>query len=522
MKRRLAALTAFVVATAGGVVAAGEVRAVTSAPGGTAGRTQVSLPATGLAAVPVCPGPQTLVAPAGGEAVAPDGPVVVGAVVEGSDASPAARATLAGKALVAQGEVYGFRTLPLTSAGLVPLRASRAGAAPPLSAVQLGLARTGDLRGLSALTCSTAATQIWLVGGGTQVGRRGQLLLANPAATPAEVDVTVHGPHGAVESPPGTGVVVPAGGQVALRIDALAPELDAVAVHVRARSGRVAASLHDSYDRGVTPSGVDDVTAAAPAAARQVIPGISVASAPGSALPSSANAPGAVAVRVVNPGTGELVARVSLLGDGGAVVLPDAVLTIGPGEVRDLPVTDVPTGVYTAVVEADAPVVAGAVVGRVLPGGEVAGTSAAVGRTVPPSEFAWASSVEPLVGTTLVALPELDEGDHVAVVSALLSVAAPDGPGSVRVDELAADGTTLRTTTVLATADSGARQQLSGKAAALRLRPVVGSGPLSAALVLIVSDPSGPMIAVLPVRPGPTGSGARPHVVSDVRVGLRA
>jgi hypothetical protein len=240
------------------------------------------------------------------------------------------------------------------------------------------------------------------------------------------------------------------------------------------------------------------------------------------ALPSSATAPGAVAVRVVNPGTDELVARVSLLGDAGVVALPHAVLTVGPGEVRDLPVTEVPTGVYTAVVEADAPMVAGAVVGRVLAGGEVAGTPAAVGRTVPPSEFAWASSVEPLAGTTLVALPELDEGDRPAAVSALLSVAAPDGTGSLQVEELAADGTTVRTTTVLATAASGARLQLTGKAAALRLRSVAGSGPLSAALVLVVPDPSGSMIAVLPVRSGPTGAGARPHVVSDVRVGLRA
>lgn len=522
MKRRLAALTAVVVTAAGGAAVSQELRPGSSGAGGVVSRTQVSLPATGLAAVPVCPGPQTLVVPAGGQAVAPTGPVTVGAVVEGSSGSPAARATLGGKALVAKDGPIGFLTLPLTSAGPVPLQASRAASAPPMSAVQLSLARSGDLRGFTALTCTTAATQTWLVGGGTQVGRRGQLLLANPAATPAEVDVTVHGPDGVIEAPSGTGVVVPAQGQVALRVDALAPEQDAVAVHVQARSGRVTASLHDSYVRGLTPGGVDDVTPSAPASARQVVPGISVAVAAGQTLPTSASLPGAVAVRVVNPGTSEVVARVRLLGDAGEVVLPEAVLSIGAGAVRDLPITGVPAGVYAAVVEADSPVVAGAIVGRTAAGGQIAGTPAAVGATVPPSEFGWASSVEPLVGTTLVALPGLDEDGRPAKPTAVLSVAAPGAAGSVEVTELDATGATIRTGTVLATSASGAQRPVSDQAVALRLRPGAGSGPLSAALVLTVADPAGPMIAVLPVRPGPTGSGARPHVVADVRVGLRA
>jgi hypothetical protein len=481
----------------------------------------VSLPATGLAAVPVCPGPQTLVVPAGGQPVAPGGPVVVGAVVEGSDGSPAARATLDGRALRSGDGSYGLLSLPRTVAGAVPLQASRSAAAPPMSAVQVGLARSGDLRGLSALTCTTASTQTWLVGGGTQVGRRGQLVLANPAASPAEADVVVHGPKGVVETTQGAGVVVPAKGQIALRLDALAPDQNGVAVHVRARSGRVSASLHDSWVRGVTATGVDDVTAAAPPAARQVIPGVSIAPAPGAKLPWEATDPGAVAVRVVNPGTSEVVARVSLLGQDGLVVLPNGVLTVGPGQVRDVPIREARAGLYTAVVEADAPVVAGAVVGRTVPGGQVAGTDAAVGQTVPPSEFGWAASVEPLAGSTVVAIPQLTENGVRTPVGAVLSVAAPAVAGSVEVVELDAGGRELATGTLVVGEASGAERALSSSVAAVRLRPLPGGGPLSAALVLSVPDAGGPMDAVLPVRPGPTGAGARPHVVSDVRVGLR-
>jgi hypothetical protein len=107
-------------------------------------------------------------------------------------------------------------------------------------------------------------------------------------------------------------------------------------------------------------------------------------------------------------------------------------------------------------------------------------------------------------------------------MSAVLSVAAAGATGSVEVEEIDAGGSTLRATTVRVTAASGARQTISGTAAAVRLRPVAGSGPLSAALVLTLPDAAGPMVAVLPVRPGPTGAGARPRVVPDVRVGLRA
>jgi hypothetical protein len=529
VKRRLTALVVVTTVAAGGMVVAQQLGPVTAGSANQAGANQaganriaVELPATGLAAVPVCPGPQTLLAPAGGEPVAPGGPVSVGAAVEGAKTSPASRATLAGRPLAVRDSTVGILTLPRTVAGPVPLQAFRSAEAPPMSAVQLGLARRGDQRGLSALTCAIATTRSWLVGGGTQLGRRGLLVLSNPAATPSEVDVTVHGPHGPVQAPAGTGVVVPAQGQVALRVDALAPGLEAVAVLVRARRGRVSATLHDEYVRGLTPSGVDDVTVAAPPATRQVVPGVAVAPAAGVAQPSSASGPGAVAVRVVNPGKADVVVRVTLLGAAGKAIPSQGVVTLGAGEVRDVPLTDIPPGVYTAVVEGDLPVVAGAVVGRTVPGGQLVGSRAVVARRVPPAEFGWAASVEPLAGTTLVALPRLAENGRRVGVRAVLSVAAVGRAGSVKVVELDAAGRTLVTGTLAASAGSGSERALSTQAAAIRLQVVPGSGSLVAALVLTVQDEAGPMVSVLPVRSGPTRSGARPQVIADARVGLRA
>lgn len=547
MRGRLAGLAAVAMAATGGVLT---MQSLWPAPGASAsvagGRvTQVSLPAVGVAAVPVCPGPQSLVAPDGGTAVEPGGPVVVGAIVESVEGRRPA--TLSGVALTGGEGGFALRTAPRTSAGLVTLQAPSSSTVPVMSAVQVSLRRSGDLRGLTALACPTTATRTWLVGGGTQAGRRGQLVLANPAGAPAEADVTVYGPRGPVSAPAGTGIVIPAGGVLALRIDALAPDLDAVAVLVQARGGRISATLQDSYVRGLTPSGVDDITAAAPAARRQVVPGISVAVPAGTGLPEASGAPGGVAVRVVNPGSVDVVARVRLLGEAGPVEVGGGVLTLAAGEVRDVVVTRVPEGIYSAVVEADAPVVAGAVVGRAPSAGAAAGAAspprastlgaaaaarsvgpaavtagrAATDATGRPSDFGWAASVEALSGATLVALPAVTENAARATIGGVLTVAAPDGAGSFELVQLDGEGHRIETATVLLVpAGTSSRYTVSPKAAAVRLRPLDGSSTLMAAVVLQAPDPSGPMIAVLPVRPGPAGQGDRPYVVSDVRAGL--
>ncbi|HEY6798861.1 MAG TPA: DUF5719 family protein [Kineosporiaceae bacterium] len=521
MTGRVVLLTAVVAVAGGGTFAA--VRYPAPAPPATAAH-RITLPTTGVAAVPTCPGPETLVAPPGGQVVPPGGPVAVAGLSQGGPALLADRPVVLGPTGV------GVLNLPRTAAGTIALRAADPPAAAPtgpsggevpgLSLVQLGLNRSGDLRGLTALVCSTPSTRVWLVGGGTQPGRRGRLLIANPAATPATVDVTVHGPQGVVSAPGGSGVVVPAKGQVALLIDALVPALDAIAVEVRARTGRVVAVLHDAWVRGVIPGGVDDVTAAASAGRTQYVPGVTVAA--GAPLPGRPGDPGAVAVRVVNPGTGAAVARVRLIGPAGSLALDHAVVTIGPGAVADVPVTGVPSGAYVAVVESDTPVLAGAVVGRRAVGSGAEAAAGAGAGAVLPAEFGWAPSVEPLTTPAVVALPSLQQDGRRVVVGATLTVAAPGSEADIGVDELDERGGVLRTTTLAVPAGASAVRPLLWAAVGLRVRPLGGPGePVVAALLLQAADPVGPLISVLPVRPGATGAGARPEILADPRVGLR-
>ncbi|MDQ1289083.1 MAG: hypothetical protein QG622_2649 [Actinomycetota bacterium] len=471
--------------------------------------TRVSLPAAGLTAVPVCPGPQSLVVPDGGRALDPSGPVVVGAVVEPVASGPPA--SLDGTVLRDGGDGFTLAALPRTSAGLVTVKIPPSSVAPAMSAVQLALARSGDARGLTALACPGTATRSWLVGGGTRTGRRGRLVLANPAAGPAEASIVVHGPGGAVGASGGTTVAIPPHGVRAVRIDALAPGLDSVAVLVLARRGRVSATLQDSDVRGLTPAGADDIGPSAPPARRQIVPGLTV-TAPSGAVPKGPAVPRATsaeaAVRVVNPGAEEAVVKITLLGASGPVTMPGAVLTLPPGAVSDVPVSGVAAGSYAAVVEADTEVVAGAVVTERADGG---GRSPDVG---------WAASVQALGGPAVLALPSPTENGRPVPVTTVLSVVAPDGAGSLEIVQLEATGKRLSTTTLPVPARSSVICALAPTAAAVRLRPVEGSAALMAAAVLHVADTAGPMVSVVPVRPGHAATSERPHVVSDVRTGL--
>jgi Family of unknown function (DUF5719) len=216
------------------------------------------------------------------------------------------------------------------------------------------------------------------------------------------------------------------------------------------------------------------------------------------------------------------VARLHLLGPGGPVIPAQSVVTVPAGSVVDVPVTDAPAGDYTAVVEADVPVLAGAVVGRTTPGGPLAGTPAGLGKTVPPSEFGWATSVEPLAGAALIALPAVGESGGPASVGTRLAIGAPGAAAAVQVTEFDDKGAAARTEPLAVAAGSTSVVTLGSGTAGVRITSAAGStSPVVAALLLQVQDAAGPMLSVLPVRPGPAGAGARPAVVADTRVGLR-
>jgi hypothetical protein len=297
-------------------------------------------------------------------------------------------------------------------------------------------------------------------------------------------------------------VVVGAGAAVPVLIDALAPDLPRVAVRVSARSGQVRASLHDSLLRGLVPGGADDVAPAAAPARTQLIPGISLTNGFSKTADEVAE-PGSTALRIAVPGPEEAVVRVRLLNSSGAVDVPDtAVVTVPAGTVRDVPIAEVASGTYAAVLDADVPIVAGAVVGR-------AGTPGASGAA--PADFGWAAAAEPIAGPGYLALP--------VGARCTLSLVAARGAGSLQVREVDADGGLGDLQQVTVPDGTSATVQVSPNAVGLQLDGVTGAG-VAGALVATVEDPKGTLISVLPVAPGRSGSDDARLAVQDPRLGL--
>jgi hypothetical protein len=342
-------------------------------------------------------------------------------------------------------------------------------------------------------------------------------------SSPAVVDLTVHGPGGRVSAPGGEGVVVPASGQVAVFVDAIAPGVTPLAVHVHTRSGRVTATLYDSVLRGLVAGGDDDVPVAAPPAKTQVVPGLAIQ---GAEKPSGPDGPGATAVRVVVPGTDEGIVRVSLLGPTGVTELGShGVITVRGGAAADIPISGVSDGVYAPVVHSDVPVVAAAVIGRASEGSETAGTAADPSGTAPPAEFGWSAATLPLTAPAVAALPASGapsgaqpSGAGSPGLGSTLTLAAPGAAGTVLVQTLDASGSpgSARTLSVPA---GGTLTVSQTNAAGVLIRPT--GHRARAALVISAADARGRMVSVIPMSATPSGPGVLPIAVEDQRLGLR-
>jgi len=240
---------------------------------------------------------------------------------------------------------------------------------------------TETLRGFAAAACGEAVADAWLVAGATNLGRSGLVLLSNPTAVAATVDVRVVGEAGAVEAPSALGIIVPAGSQRVLSLAGLAPNLVSPVVHVTSTGGAIAATLEQSTIVGLAPAGMELTGTTAAPATTQVIPGLVVPQSGGvEAVEDHADGDDFPIVRLFAPGNAPVDVSIGVVpegGSGGSTIEA----TLDPGRTLDVPLGVLDAGSYTVRVEADAPVVAAA---RASVGGTEGLTDAAA-----PSDFAW-------------------------------------------------------------------------------------------------------------------------------------
>ena len=160
-----------------------------------------------------------------------------------------------------------FRPVPMTLKPSAVVRKSTAAGAASVTAAGPGaggvvasqgwLTPGGLSRGLTDLTCLPPATDWWFVGPDGRIGYTDLLYLVNPADTPANVALGVWGSRGPLNPPNTSGIIVPAHSALRRAVSDLAPDVQAVALHVHANSGTVAASVLDLETSGNTPAGSD-------------------------------------------------------------------------------------------------------------------------------------------------------------------------------------------------------------------------------------------------------------------------
>jgi hypothetical protein len=384
----------------------------------------------------------------------------------------------------------------LATAGQGPLVArGTAGSAPGMAAGMLTRSTADAVRGLAGTVCAVPATDFWFVGSGAVVGQRGRVYLTNPEAAPAVVDVTLYGPDGPIDAPAGRGVPVDAGKQVVRLLDALAPGITRFAVHVHARSGRIAAAVRDQQVDGLTPRGADWLPPAAAPARRQVLPGVAAGA-------------GERLLQVVAPGDSDAIVKVRLMTESGSFAPSGLdVLEVPAGSVAQVDLAPA-TGAAAAAVslDSDVPVTAGVV-------------SRATGSTGQLTDVAYTAAALPLLPATPGVVTDARSGT--GVTSSLL-LTAPGAEATVRLAPL--PPATGSTSEVRVPAGSQVVVDLATVSTAadfaLTVTPLSGSGPVLAARSVAEAEAAGPMLTTEPVEPG-RYTVVVPRVVADLSAGLR-
>lgn len=329
-----------------------------------------------------------------------------GVVTQGGDAAVVADQQLVSTAgtdagvLAADG---GATTAAFTAAPVDGVRAA-------LAAAGSASADSENLRGYAASACRPPLMDSWLVAGATTTGSSDLILLANPGAVAATVQLTVFGAAGPQSTPGGTDRVVPAGSQLAVPLAGLVSNEESPVVRVTATGAPVTATLQSGIVRVLDAGGVDQTGAVAAASERQVIPGVSVTVDPAAASPGPATI-----LRLLAPGA-DTTAEVEVRGGDGSPSAAPATVQLRAGVPAELELGSLPVGNHTIVVTADAPVVAGA----------WATTGFAAG-----ADFAWYAAAPEIVLPTPFAVPA-GEGATLTVVNtgaqdAAVSLTASDG-----------------------------------------------------------------------------------------------
>lgn len=238
-----------------------------------------------------------------------------------------------------------------------------------------------DLAGFTASACRPPQMESWLVGGETETGTTGILLVANPGDVDATVQITVYGAAGAVTPPGGAAVPIPARTQVALPLAGLAGGEQSPVLRVTATGAPVRASLQSTLIRTLDPGGIDNQSAVRPAT-MQVIPGLRI-------VGGATETEGAATIaRLLSES--DTTATITVTAEDGSSAREPEPVELTAGAPLEVDLGSLESGAYTVTATAEAPLVA------------------AVWQTTgfgADADFAWNTAAPAVTESTLVAVP---------------------------------------------------------------------------------------------------------------------
>ncbi|WP_102161467.1 DUF5719 family protein [Zhihengliuella halotolerans] len=278
-------------------------------------------------------------------------------------------------------------------AGWAVLRAQPLGGLKSLA----GQSRTyraddGDLAGFAASSCRSPSNDAWITGASTEVGRTALLMLANPSASAATIDLDVVGSTGRADAGNLRGIVLGPGQTKNIVLAGFIAEDPAVSVRVRSTGAPVNAVVQQSVLRGLTPGGVEYLEPGEAGGTSQVVPGVVVQNESNTPEPTGDLADARPELQITNPGSRDAEVNVRIFRTSGEVDVPGGATVEAPADsVMTIPLDELEEGTYTVALQSSETVVAGA---RSVRGTEDSGL-----------DFAWAASATRLGNQHVLAVP---------------------------------------------------------------------------------------------------------------------
>ena len=265
-----------------------------------------------------------------------------------------------------------------------------------ITAQSFQVVTSAAMNGALAANCQRPASEQWLLGANTTIGREALLILANPAATDATVDLQLYGSNGSIEGAGLSGISVLANRYTVLPLASFATEQKVMAVHVSSKGAALATWVQQRTVRGTLAAGADYISPSIPAATNLAIPGLFKRGSKDASTLIAGNinySDLSPALAVFVPGGSPATVTVQVVGTDSKTFGTVAQQQVLGGSAGLIPLNGVKDGNYAVFVTSDQPVLASVRLSR---------TNA---TKIPNTDFAWLPAVVPAVTPRFITVP---------------------------------------------------------------------------------------------------------------------